>query len=254
MEILSEMKPMKRIKSGIKGFDDLIDGGIIEGSTVLVSGKTGSGKTVFGLQFLYNGATKFEEPGIFVTLETRPDELRDEAAQFGWDLRSLENKNALFIVDAASSKAGQPTSEKYALRRGFDMGTFAEEIYKAIQETNAKRLVIDCISGLGIGFNEPFQVRNELFRIIALLRELKVTSILISEILDSDSHSRAGVEQFVTNGLVTLDLTEVNGTLKRKLLIWKMKQTKHSLKAQPFTIGKSGIEIITKKKSGKKSS
>ncbi len=252
MEILSEMKHMTRIKTGIKGFDDLIDGGIIEGSTVLISGQTGSGKTVFGLQFLYSGATKYNEPGLFVTLETRPDELRAEAAQFGWDLRDLEEKNTLFIVDAASSKAGQPTSEKYALRRGFDMGTFAEEIYRAVQETNAKRLVIDCISGLGIGFNEPSQIRNELFRISALLRELKVTSLLIGEIVDSDSHSRAGVEQFITNGLITLNLSEVSGTLKRELLIWKMKQTNHSLKAHSFTIGKSGIEISSRKKSSKK--
>jgi len=244
---------MTRAKTGIKGFDDLIDGGIIEGSTVLVSGKTGSGKTIFGLQFLYNGATKYDEPGIFVTLETRPNELRSEAMQFGWNLRDLEEKGDITIIDAASGKAQLPTSEKYALRRGFDMTTLAEEIYRAIDETKAKRLVIDCISGLGIGFNEPSQIRNELFKISALLRELKVTSLIICEIVEPDSQSRAGVEQFVTQGLVTLNLSEVNGTLKRDLLIWKMKQTQHSLKTHPFTIGKSGIEISTKKKSSKKS-
>lgn len=244
---------MTRAKTGIKGFDDLIDGGIIEGDTVLVSGKTGSGKTIFGLQFLYNGATKYDEPGIFVTLETRPNELRSEAMQFGWNLRNLEEEGAITIIDAASGKAQLPTSEKYALRRGFDMTTLAEEIYRAIDETKAKRLVIDCISGLGIGFNDPSHIRNELFKISALLSELKVTSLLISEIVEPDSQSRAGVEQFVTQGLVTLNLSEVNGILKRDILIWKMKQTAHSLKAHPFTIGKSGIEISTKKKSSKKS-
>ncbi|MFW9793075.1 MAG: ATPase domain-containing protein [Candidatus Thorarchaeota archaeon] len=243
---------MTRAKTGIKGFDHLIDGGIIEGSTVLISGKTGSGKTIFGLQFLYNGATKYDEPGIFVTLETRPNELRSEAMQFGWDLRDLEDRGIITIIDAASGKAQLPTSEKYALRRGFDMTTLAEEIYRAIDETKAKRLVIDCISGLGIGFNEPSQIRNELFRISALLRELKVTSLLISEIVESEAQSRAGVEQFVTQGVVTLNLSEVSGTLKRDLLIWKMKQTNHSMKAHPFTIGKSGIEVITKKKPRKK--
>ncbi|MFX1483102.1 MAG: ATPase domain-containing protein [Promethearchaeota archaeon] len=245
---------MIRTKTGIKGFDDLVDGGFIQGSTVLLSGKTGSGKTIFGLQFLYNGATKYDEPGILVTLEARPDEIRTEAAQFGWDFGDLENKNVLLIVDAASSKAGQPTSERYALRRGFDMGTFFEEVYKAVQETQAKRLVIDCISGLAIGFSDPSQIRNELFKISALLRELKVTSLLISEIVDSGSHSRAGVEQFVTNGLITLNLEEVNGNLKRNLLIWKMKQTPHSLKTHSFAIGTSGIEILAKKKSSKKRS
>lgn len=240
---------MTRAKTGITGLDDLIGGGIIEGSTVLLSGQSGSGKTVFGLQFLYNGITKYNEPGVFVTLETRPDDLRSEAAQFGWNLNDLEHNNALTIIDAASGKAGLPTSEKYALRRGFDMSTLAEEIYRAIDETKAKRLVIDCISGLGIRFSEPSEVRTELFRISALLRELKVTSLFISEIIEPDSQSRAGVEQFVTQGLITLNLSEANGALKRDLLVWKMKQTTHSLKKHSFKIGKSGIEVVTKKKS-----
>ena len=243
---------MTRTKTGITGLDELIGGGIIEGSTVLLSGQSGSGKTVFGLQFLYNGITKYNEPGVFVTLETRPNELRTEASQFGWDFNALEQKNALTIIDAASGKAGLPTSEKYALRRGFDMSTLAEEIYRAIDETKAKRLVIDCISGLGIRFSEPSEVRNELFRINALLRELKVTSLFISEIIEPDSQSRAGVEQFVTQGLITLNLCEANGTLKRDLLVWKMKQTPHSLKKHSFKIGKSGIEIAKKKKSSTK--
>jgi KaiC/GvpD/RAD55 family RecA-like ATPase len=243
---------MTRTKTGITGLDELIGGGLVEGSTVLLSGQSGSGKTIFGLQFLYNGVTKYNEPGVYVTLETRPNELREEATQFGWDLQELEQKNALIIIDAASGKAGLPTSQKYALRRGFDMSTLAEEIYRAIDETKAKRLVIDCISGLGIRFNEPSEVRTELFRISALLRELKVTSLFISEIIEPDSQSRAGVEQFITQGLITLNLSETNGTLKRNLLVWKLKQTPHSLKKHPFKIGKSGIEVSSKKKSSSK--
>ena len=243
---------MTRTKTGITGFDELIGGGIVQGSTVLLSGQSGSGKTIFGLQFLYNGVTKYNEPGVYVTLESRPNELREEATQFGWDIQKLEEKNALIIIDAASGKAGLPTSQKYALRRGFDMSTLAEEIYRAIDETKAKRLVIDCISGLGIRFNEPSEVRTELFRISALLRELKVTSLFISEIIEPDSQSRAGVEQFITQGLITLNLSEANGALKRDLLVWKMKQTPHSLKKHAFKIGKSGIEVSSKRKSSSK--
>jgi KaiC/GvpD/RAD55 family RecA-like ATPase len=182
-----------------------------------------------------------------VTLETRPNDLRLEAKQFGWDLEELEKKKEIIIVDAASSKAGLPTSEKYAIRRGFDVSTLAEEIYRAVEDSKAKRLVIDCISALGMKFNEPSEVRSELFRISALLQELKVTSLLMSETINPDAHSRAGVEQFVTQGLISLNLFEVNGTLKRDLLIWKMRQTSHSLKKHTFTIGKKGIEIKARK-------
>ncbi len=244
---------MTRTKTGISGLDELIGGGLVEGSTILVSGGTGSGKTIFGLQFLYNGVSKYDEPGVFVTIETRPRDLRLEAQQFGWDLKELEKKNAFIIVDAASSKAGLPTSEKYALRRGFDVSTLAEEIYRAVEDSKAKRLVIDCISALGMKFNDPSEVRSELFRISALLREIKVTSLLMSETIDPEAHSRAGVEQFVTQGLISLNLFEENGTLKRDLLIWKMRQTSHSLKKHIFAIGKNGIQIKSTKSSTAKS-
>ncbi|MFW9843431.1 MAG: ATPase domain-containing protein [Candidatus Thorarchaeota archaeon] len=240
---------MTRTKTGISGLDELIDGGLVEGSSILVSGGTGSGKTIFGLQFLYNGASKYDEPGVYVTIETRPNDLRLEAMQFGWNLEELEKKKAIIIVDAASSKAGLPTSEKYAIRRGFDVSTLAEEIYRAVADSKAKRLVIDCISALGMRFNEPSEVRSELFRISALLRELKVTSLLLSETISPEVHSRAGVEQFVTQGLISLNLFEDNGTLKRDLLIWKMRQTSHSLRKHIFSIGKNGIEIKSKKTS-----
>jgi KaiC/GvpD/RAD55 family RecA-like ATPase len=243
---------MNRAKTGIAGFDDLIGGGLIEGSTVLLSGGTGSGKTIFGLQFLFNGASNYAEPGVYVTLETRPNDLRLEALQFGWDFDQLEKNKSLIIIDAASSKAGLPTSEKYALRRGFDIGSLAEEIYRAIDEVKARRLVFDCVSALCMKFDDPSEVRNELFRISALLRELKVTSLLISETIEPTSLSRAGVEQFVTQGLISLNLTETNGVLKRNMLVWKMRQTSHSMKKHAFTIGKSGIEVEFPKKPAKK--
>jgi KaiC/GvpD/RAD55 family RecA-like ATPase len=243
---------MSRAKTGIAGLDDLIGGGLIEGSTVLLSGGTGSGKTIFGLQFLFNGAANYAEPGVYVTLETRPKDLRLEASQFGWDIEQLEKNKVLVIIDAASSKAGLPTSEKFALRRGFDIGSLAEEIYRAVDEVKARRLVFDCVSALGMKFDDPSEVRNELFRISALLRELKVTSLLISETIAPTSLSRAGVEQFVTQGLITLNLTEDNGVLKRDMLVWKMRQTSHSLKKHTFTIGKSGIQVESSKKATKK--
>lgn len=244
---------MTRTKTGIPGLDELIDGGLVEGSTILVSGGTGSGKTIFGLQFLYNGASKYNEPGVYVTLETRPNDLKIEAEQFGWNLKELEQKNILIIIDAASSKAGLATYGKYALRRDFDISTLAREIYRAVEDSKAKRLVIDCVSALGMKFDDPSEVRSELYQISALLRELNVTSLLLSEIVNPETQSRAGVEQFVTQGLISLNLFEDTGTLRRELLIWKMRQTSHSLKKHIFTIGKNGIEITAKKSSTTKS-
>ncbi|MHA2423913.1 MAG: ATPase domain-containing protein [Candidatus Thorarchaeota archaeon] len=234
---------MNKLQTGIAGLDDLIGGGIPEGSTTLLSGRSGSGKTIFGIQYLYHGASQLDEPGILVTLEARPNDLRAEAQQFGWDLKELETAGKLVILDAASSKAGLPTSERYALKRGFDMEALAETIYTAIEETKAKRLVLDGISGLTLRFNEPAEVRRELYRISALLNELKVTSIFIGEVDNPYTQSREGVEQYIAQGLITLNLRENDGGLERDLLIWKMRLTSHSMKRHPYVIGKNGIKV-----------
>ncbi len=224
--------------------DRLICGGIVRGSTILVSGRTGTGKTTFGLQFLFNGAQQFNEPGILITLESRPDEIRRNALQFGWDFQSLETSGLLSVIDAASSRAGLPTSEKRALRRGFDTTTLAEEIYDCVNDTGAKRLVIDSIAALGIRFDEPSEVRSSLFRLSALLRELRVTSLFVGEAGNPSSHSRAGVEEFVAQGLILLDLREVGGELERGIVIWKMHRTQHSLRRHRFIIDSTGIRIV----------
>ncbi|MDF1538011.1 MAG: ATPase domain-containing protein [Candidatus Thorarchaeota archaeon] len=242
---------MNKLRTGIPGLDDLLGGGIPAGSTTLLSGRSGSGKTIFGMQYLYNGASQHDEPGILVTLEARPNDLRAEALQFGWNLSDLEKSGKLTIIDAASSKAGLPTSEKFALKRGFDMEALAETIYNAIEETKAKRLVLDSISGLTLRFSEPSEVRRELYRISALLNELNITSLFIGEIDDSSTQSRAGVEQFIAQGLITLNLRENDGGLDRDLLIWKMRLTSHSMKKHPYVIDDKGIQVKktqTKKK------
>jgi len=236
---------MNRLRTGIVGFDTLIEGGFAEGTTTLLTGPTGSGKTLFGIQYLFNGATEYDEPGIFVTLETRPNDLRFEASQFGWDLSELEEAGRLTIIDAASSRAQLPTSEKYALKRGFDMDSLAEMIYDVIESSKAKRLVLDSIAGLMLRFNEPSEVRRELYRISSLLNEIKVTSIFIGEMISD--RADIGVAKFITQGLITFGFTEVNGRLERDLLVRKMRFTAHSLKRHDFVIGNSGIKVLKKK-------
>ena len=145
-----------------------------------------------------------------------------------------------------------PPQVEPGLRRGFDVSTLAEEIYRTIDESKARRLVIDCVSALGIRFSEPQEVRSELFRISALLNELKITSLLLSETITQENQSRAGVEEFVTQGLISLNLVREKDLLIREMLIWKMRQTSHSMNKHRFVIGANGIELLPHRKSTSK--
>jgi circadian clock protein KaiC len=91
-------KEVQKIRTMIEGFDDISHGGLPRGRTTLVSGTSGTGKTLLSMQFLYNGITTFDEPGIFVTFEEAPSDIVKNALSFGWDLQELIDQGKLFIL------------------------------------------------------------------------------------------------------------------------------------------------------------
>ncbi|MHA1348249.1 MAG: ATPase domain-containing protein [Candidatus Odinarchaeia archaeon] len=242
--VVNERLIVKRVKTGVPGLDGILHGGFIKGSNVLVTGEAGTGKTILCMQFLHAGAVKYNEPGIFITLEELPDEIRREALQFGWDFESLEKENKFALIDAASAKAGLPTDEKYAVRRGFTINDLAEQIYNAATAINAQRIAIDSISGLELREDDLSAIRTAIFKLSTLLRELKVTSIITSEMIEGASYTRYKVEEFIAQGLIILYLNEEEGELKRSLLVRKMRSTAHSLRRYPFEITSKGIVVL----------
>src|SRR2546427_2640075 len=86
------------VATGIAGLDDILSGGLLRGSVILVEGGAGAGKTTLGMEFIYRGASEFGEPGLIVLFEVSPDKLIRDAALFGWDLPELERQGRLKIV------------------------------------------------------------------------------------------------------------------------------------------------------------
>src|SRR5438876_7913391 len=86
------------VKTGIKGLDEILFGGIPRGNIILLAGTAGTGKTTLGVEFVYRGARQFNEPGVIVLFEVAPDKLIRDAALFGWDLRELERDGRLKMV------------------------------------------------------------------------------------------------------------------------------------------------------------
>ena len=87
------------VKIGIPGFDPTLSVGLKKNSSVVVSGPTGSGKTIFGLQFIYSGAKEFDEPGIYISLSQSINEIKNDCKSFGWDMDDLIRKKKILMMN-----------------------------------------------------------------------------------------------------------------------------------------------------------
>ena len=234
---------LNRVPTGIEGFDELCGGGLLRDYTYLISGTSGSGKTIFGLQFIYNGITKYNENGIIVATEERPEHIRDNAKAFGWDLKALEDEGKLAIVDAASTKIGIPSQEKYVDVRPFDMRSMMDQIIMIQEEIDAKRALIDSTTSIGFYLQDPSKIRVELLKLSTTLEILGLTSIMTSEVMDDVHPSRFGVENFVTEGTIALYYKRMENVRVRSLEIFKMRGSDHSKKIHPYDIATNGVVV-----------
>ena len=150
---------VKKIKTMIEGFDDISHGGMPVGRTTLVSGTSGTGKTLFAIQFVYNGITYFDESGVFVTFEESPQDIIKNAHSFGWNLQQLVNDGKLFILDASPDPEGQD------IVGNFDLSALIERIQYAILKYKARRVSIDSVTAVFQQYDAASVVRREIFRL-----------------------------------------------------------------------------------------
>lgn len=232
-----------RSPTGVEGFDELCGGGLLRDRTYLLSGTSGAGKTIFALQFIYNGITKYGENGIFVATEERPEHIREHALSFNWDLQALEDEGKLAIIDAASTKIGIPSQEKYVDVRPFDMRSMMDQVIMIQEEIDAKRAVVDSSTSIGFYLQDPAKIRVELLKLATTLEILGLTSLMTCEIVDDEHPSRFGVENFVTEGTVAMYYKRMENVRVRSIEIYKMRGSDHSKKIHPYDITTDGIII-----------
>jgi KaiC/GvpD/RAD55 family RecA-like ATPase len=225
---------MERIQTGIPGVDELVGGGFLEGSSVLVAGGAGTGKTIFATQFIYKGAEQYNDPGIYITLEEGETNIWWNMKNFQWNLTKYQNENLIKLY-----KVGVIEPEEFATR-------FSDEIDKIksmVDEMGAKRLVIDSTTAFGMWMGGEARMRYSLFKLSDELKKMKCTTLLTAETLGRrDQFSRFGVEEFITDTVVALYFKPP----QRAILIRKMRGTKHDQKIHPYRISDQGITVSPK--------
>ncbi|MDQ3218918.1 MAG: circadian clock protein KaiC [Actinomycetota bacterium] len=221
-----------KIPTGIDGFDLIALGGLPANRMTLVAGTTGSGKTLFGLEFLMKGILQFDEPGVFVTFEESPSDLRKVMTAFDYDIDGKEESGEWTFIDATLTSSPQDV-----VVGDYDLGALIARIGAAVQSIGAKRVVLDSTGSLFSRFADTGHVRFELFRLAAALREQGTTSVLTMEIAgERNAFSRFGVEEFVADNVVVLRNILEEAKRRRTIEILKFRGAPHRTGEWLFTI------------------
>jgi len=230
---------VQKIRTMIEGFDDVSHGGLPLGRTTLISGTSGTGKTLFSVQFLYNGIKHFDEPGVFVTFEESPPDIIKNAWSFGWNLQQLVDEGKLFILDASPDPEGQDVVGN------FDLSALIERLQYAIRKYRAKRVSIDSITALFQQYEAAAVVRREIFRLLARLKQIGVTTIITTERTEEyGSVARFGVEEFVSDNVAIVRNVLEGERRRRTIEILKLRGSTHMKGEYPFTITNDGVNIF----------
>lgn len=230
-----------RLPTGITGLDDLIEGGFPKNTVNLIVGPTGSAKSLFGTQFIFNGAKYFGQNGIFLALEESRDNVLRAVKNFDMDFEGYEKEGTINLIDFGEIRRSCDTEEELKGEIA-SLATIQNFLNNYISASGVKRVVIDSISAIGLYYPNIENLRRELFRFCRFLKDMDVTSVLISE-TGAENGLRCNVEHFVSDSVIMLGYENVNNEFRRTITVYKMRFTKHDPYKHPFLITREGIEI-----------
>jgi circadian clock protein KaiC len=220
------------IPTGIEGLDGLIEGGFLKGEVILLAGNTGSGKTIFSMEFICNGATKYGEKGVYATFEEDEKTLKRNMAKFGFDLDKLEQDGMIKVIGLEVMK-------------GAGLSANIEFVLSAIKDLKAERLVIDSLTAFLSANQEKFEYRTLMHIFYKVLKNLGCTTIMTCSIPTGSKTLGLGIEEFISDSVLTLESVIHKEELKTRFLIRKMRGTNHSKKYHEVIIDqKDGLKIV----------
>ncbi|MEO5656674.1 MAG: circadian clock protein KaiC [Nitrospiria bacterium] len=233
-----KIEPLQKAPTGIEGFDEVTGGGLPRGRPTLICGGPGCGKTLFGVEFLVKGAIEHGEPGVFVAFEETADELAKNVAALGFNFQDLIQKKLLWIDYVHIERSEIAETGEYDLE-----GLFVR-LNHAIDSIGAKRVVLDTIEVLFSGLPNHAILRAELRRLFRWLKQKGVTAIITGERGDGNTITRQGLEEYVSDCVITLDHRITDQVSTRRLRVVKYRGSSHGTNEYPFLIDESGVTVM----------
>lgn len=226
---------MEKVKTGIRGLDEMLHGGFLPQTANLVEGAPGTGKSTLGMQFIYNGIVKYDEPGLIITFEEFPQQYYRDAMALGWDFRKLETEGKLRVIMTS------PEVTK------IDLETVGGLIETWANEMGARRVLVDSLSHFERLTDDPVELRAIQYSLINALKREGLTSILTKEtpILLGVMPSDESVS-FVVDSYILLRYVEIESTIQKALLVLKLRGSDHDKDIRQFEIGPQGIKVQDK--------
>lgn len=224
---------IERVETGIKDLDEMLNGGIPQGSVTTVIGGFGTGKSIFSMKFIHSGLVKGEKC-IYLSIEQKEDEIIKTSALFGWDFTPYVERGTLKLIRLS------PGMIKTTVAR------IESELPELLKAFAPKRLVIDPITLYEMIFDHEGERRNQLFTLVEIIKESGTTSVMVSESSrESPYQSRFGLIEYIADGVITL--RNIRGTdmksVMRLIEVSKMRLTEHSDAIKPYKITKNGIVV-----------
>jgi circadian clock protein KaiC len=223
--------------TGITGLDEITNGGLPAGRPTLICGDAGTGKTLMSIEFIVNGVTKYNEPGVFIAFEEKSAELATNVASLGFDLNKLIKEKKLRIDTIEINRSEIEETGEYDLE-----GLFIRLAY-AIDSIGAKRIVLDTIENLFSGLENEGILRAELRRLFRWLKDKGVTAIITGE-KGEGKLTRQGLEEYVSDCVIVLDHRIQNQISTRRLRVLKYRGSVHGTNEYPFLIDEDGISVL----------
>ena len=228
---------LQKCLTGIKGFDEITEGGLPKNRITLISGGPGSGKTLLGIDFLVNGVTNYKERGVFMSFEETEAELYEDVASLNLDLHGLVSKKEIQLEHVLLQRSDMQETGEFNLE-----GLFIR-LELAIDSIGAKRVVLDSIESLFVGVKDAGILRLEIKRLFRWLKQKQVTAVITGE-QGQNTFTRHGLEEFISDCIILLDNRVRQQVSTRRIRIIKYRGSKHGANEYPFVIDKNGLSVI----------